>query len=83
MLYDIVDVQVIKEYTLHILFENGVEGDVDISQIVPFVGIFSKLKDKQYFSTVHVNNELGTIVWDNGADISPSFLYSLLSNEVA
>ncbi len=83
MLYDIIDVRVVKEYTLHIVFENDVQGEVDISQVIPFEGIFSNLKDKEYFSTVCVNKELGTIVWDNGADISPTFLYSLISNEVA
>jgi len=79
MLYDIVDVKVIKDYIINILFENGVEGKIDISKIIPFKGIFTKLKDKQYFSTVYVNKDLGTIVWDNGADISPSFLYEVIS----
>ena len=30
-----------------------------------------------YFKTVHVNHELDTIVWDNGADLSPEFLYEM------
>ncbi|KPK33256.1 MAG: hypothetical protein AMS24_01725 [Chlamydiae bacterium SM23_39] len=83
MLYDVVEVKVIKDYTLYLRFENGVQGKVDISKIIPFKGIFSKLQDKEYFATVYVNNELGTIVWDNGADISPSCLYSAISHKVA
>lgn len=83
MLYDVVEVKVIKDYTLYLRFENGVQGEVDISKIIPFKGIFSKLEDKEYFATVYVNNELGTIVWDNGADISPSCLYSAISHKVA
>ena len=83
MLYDIIGVKVIKDYTLYLHFEDGTQGEVDISKIIPFKGIFSKLQNKEYFSTVYVNHELGTIVWDNGADISPSYLYSAVSHKVA
>ncbi len=83
MLYDVTEVKVIKNYILYLRFENGVEGEVDISKIIPFKGIFSKLQDKEYFSTVYVNKDLGTIVWDNGADLSPSCLYSAISIKVA
>lgn len=83
MLFDIVEVKVLKNYTLYIRFENGIAGEVDISKIIPFEGVFSKLKDLSYFSTVKVNEELGTIVWDNGSDLAPDFLYSLISGKVA
>ena len=83
MLYDIIEVKVLKNYTLFLRFENGVEGSVDISSIIPFEGVFSKLKDVEYFATVAVNKELGTIVWDNGADLSPEYLYSIISHKVA
>ena len=83
MLYDVVEVKVIKNYTLYLRFENGTCGEVDISKIIPFKGVFSKLQDREYFSTVYVNKELGTIVWDNGADLSPSCLYSAISTKVA
>lgn len=83
MLYDIIQVKVIKNHILYLRFEDGVQGEVDISEIIPFKGIFSKLQDKEYFSTVYVNKDLGTIVWDNGADLSPSYLYSIISDKVA
>ncbi len=79
MLYDVVEVKVIKNYILFLRFENNVQGDIDISTVIPFKGIFSKLQDKDYFTTVSVNKELGTIVWDNGADLSPEYLYSMIS----
>lgn len=83
MLYDVVEVKVIKDYILYLRFEDGTKGEVDISKIIPFKGIFSKVQDKEYFSTVYVNHELGTIVWDNGSDISSSCLYSAISHKVA
>lgn len=83
MLFDIIEVKVVKNYTLYIRFENGVSGEIDISKVVPFEGIFSKFKDLSYFATVKVHKELGTIVWDNGADLAPDYIYSIVSGEVA
>ena len=83
MLINIVEVKTVRDYILFIRFEDGVEGEVDISKNVHFKGVFSKPKDLKYFATVKLNSELGTIVWDNGADISPAYLYSLISQEAA
>lgn len=83
MLYDIVEVEVRNNYKVYLRFENGIEGEIDLSKHIPFEGIFSKLESLDYFATVTINKELGTIVWDNGADISPEYLYSLISNQAA
>jgi hypothetical protein len=72
---DVIKVKIVKDYNLVLTFEDGKTGQVDISQLIPFKGIFEPLKDKHYFNTVHVNSEIGTICWENGADLSPSFLY--------
>jgi hypothetical protein len=39
--------------------------------------IFEPLKNLRYFKTVKINPDLDTIVWDNGADMSPDFLYEI------
>ncbi len=83
MLRDVQEVKVVGEYKLFVRFDDGLEGEVNISEIIPFKGIFEKLKDHKYFKTVKVNQELGTIVWDNGADISPAYLYSVISKKAA
>jgi hypothetical protein len=79
MLCDIVEVKVVKSYILYIRFEDGLSGEVDIAKIIPFEGVFSKLKDLSYFATVRVDKDLGTIVWDSGADLAPDYLYSIIS----
>jgi hypothetical protein len=61
-------------------FEDGTSGEIDISEIVPFKGIFEKLADQKYFLTVKVNPDIGTICWENGADISPCTLYKVLKH---
>jgi hypothetical protein len=75
---DVIGVKVLHDYLLELQFDNGVFGVVDISRIVPFEGVFKPLKDKTYFSNVMVNPEIGTICWENGADISPSLLFEHL-----
>ena len=37
--------------------------------------VFGPLIDKQPFRKFHMDPELGTIVWDNSADLAPEFLY--------
>jgi len=73
-LIDIVKVKVVDGYRLHLEFEDGVQGDVDISKLVPFKGVFEPLNNYDFFSKVSVNSDIGTICWENGADLSPSYL---------
>lgn len=72
-----------KDYILYIRFEDGLVGEIDLSKLIPFEGIFSDFKKHSYFATVRVDKDLGTIVWDNGADIAPDYLYSILAKQVA
>jgi len=77
MLKDIVAVQPLDRYKLHLTFENDVAGIVDIAEIIDFTGVFAPLNNPAYFAQVTVNPDLGTICWDNGADLDPDVLYSL------
>ena len=79
-MFDIVEVRVLKKHHLFLRFENGVTGEIDIADIIPFKGIFAPLKDLHYFSKVKINHDLGTICGENGADISPCYLYSYIEN---
>jgi Protein of unknown function (DUF2442) len=76
VLKDIVDARAFADYRLHLLFEDGVEGDVDIRRLVPFAGVFAPLRDPAEFAKVKVDPELGTVVWPNGADLDPDVLYA-------
>jgi hypothetical protein len=81
MLKDIIEVIPQNNYQLYIKFEDGQEGIVDLSQIIEFTGVFAPLKSLDYFQTVKVNSEWGTIYWDNGADLDPDVLYSIITQK--
>jgi hypothetical protein len=76
MLKDIIAAQPLDGYRLHLRFEDGREGTVDLEPHLSFRGVFAPLKDLAYFRLVRVNPDLGTVVWPNGADLDPDVLYS-------
>jgi hypothetical protein len=79
MLKDVISVRNLAGYWLRVRFEDGVEGDVDVSSLLPFEGVFAPLKNPHEFNQVRVNAESGTIEWPCGADINPIILYSAVS----
>ncbi len=81
MIYDIVKVKPLGDYRLWLRFDDGVTGEVDISKIVEFKGVFKPLQNKTYFRRVRVIKELGTIAWPNEADIDPLVLYSAVTGK--
>jgi hypothetical protein len=64
----------LHDYTIRISFNDGAEGDVDLSGELDGE-IFGPLRDIRRFKSFKVDPEMQTIVWDNGADIAPEFLY--------
>lgn len=79
MLKDIVAVTPVVGTRLRLRFEDGIEGEVDVADLVPFDGVFAPLKDGAVFRSVAVNPDLGTICWPNGADLDPCVLYARIT----
>jgi len=74
MLIDVIEVKYVRDFTVWVKFEDGTEGELDLSEEL-YGPIFEPLRDVSYFRQVKVNPDLGTIVWPNGADLAPEFLY--------
>ena len=74
MLIDVTEAKYVRDFTVWVKFEDGTEGELDLSEEL-YGPIFEPLRDVSYFKQVKVDPELGTIVWPNGADLAPEFLY--------
>jgi len=74
-------VEVVADHRLRLAFEDGVAGEVDLSAW-DWQGVFEPLGDPGYFRRVRVDDELGTIVWPNGADFAPETLYRWVTSGV-
>jgi hypothetical protein len=77
MIPRVIDAKHIKDYTLYLRFSDGSEGEVDFEQELEGE-IFEPLRDIPYFKDFNVDQELHTVVWPNGADFAPEFLYEKL-----
>ncbi len=75
-MYFIEDAAYLSEYKLLLTFKDGIKKQVDLETHLEGE-IFEPLKNINYFKTVTVNPDIDTIVWDNGADFSPDFLYDI------
>lgn len=63
-------------YVVSVRFEDGTAGDIDLSYLTAYGGVFEPLKDPEYFRRLRADEEAGTIVWPNEADIAPETLYT-------
>jgi hypothetical protein len=68
--------EVIEGYVVRVRFEDGTEGDIDLSYLVEVGPVFARLEDGSYFRKVRVSRNANTVVWPNGADIAPETLYA-------
>ncbi|MEN3331038.1 MAG: hypothetical protein V7641_403 [Blastocatellia bacterium] len=69
-------VRYVSEYKLLLTFDDG---SVRLADLEPHLDgeIFEPLREINYFKAARVHSELDTIVWDNGANMSPDFLYEI------
>jgi hypothetical protein len=69
------DLRYVREHTLWLQFNDGLEGEVDLSDGLNGE-MFEPLRDTQTFARARV--DYGAVVWPNGADWAPESLYDRL-----
>jgi hypothetical protein len=74
MFLHIKKVEYLKDYQISVTFNNGRSGVADLSDALRG-GVFEALRDIEQFSQVTLDAELETVVWPNGADLAPEFVY--------
>jgi len=71
----IASVEPLQGFRVRLRFTDGTKRELDLT---PYLRgpVFETLKrDPALFRAVRVDEELGTIVWPNGADLCPDVLY--------
>ena len=72
-----------KDYRVHVRFEDGLTADLDLSYLLDYGGVFEPLRDLGFFRRLRADEEAGTIVWPNDADIAPETLYAHAQRQTA
>jgi hypothetical protein len=68
-------VEPLEGFVLRLSFDDGTVREVDLEAEL-WGPVFDPLRrDPQLFRAVRVDEELGTIVWPNGADMDPDVLH--------
>jgi hypothetical protein len=63
-------------YRLHVRFNDGLEGEVDLAQEVrsPDAGVFAELADPARLVAVEV--VFGAVTWEGGIDLAPDAMHA-------
>jgi hypothetical protein len=68
-------VEPLEGYVLRLGFDDGTTREVDLEDEL-WGPVFEPLReDPELFRQVRVDEELGTVVWPNGADMDPDVLH--------
>jgi len=70
----LLEARYVRDFVLWLRFSDGIRGEVDL--VGELDGpIFEPLRDPACFREFVLHPELHTVVWPNGADLAPEFLY--------
>ena len=74
MNYHVKAAEYVSGYVIRLVFRDGTAGEIDLS--AELTGpMFEPLRVLEAFKEFSVHPEFHTLVWPNGADLAPEFLY--------
>jgi len=74
MILHVREAEYLRDYVIRLRFNDGAEGEVDLKDELEGE-VFAPLRELRRFQRFRVDPEMQTLVWDNGADMAPEFLY--------
>jgi len=82
MMPRVVDARHAGEYRVWLRFDDGLTGEIDLENEL-WGPVFEPLKGVAEFAKLRADPEADTIVWPNGANLAPEFLYDGLKATLA
>jgi hypothetical protein len=76
MIPRVAEVKSLPNFCLWVRFLDGTSGTVDLSHEL-WGPMFEPLANPEVFDQARVDPELETVVWPNGADLAPEYLYQM------
>jgi uncharacterized protein (DUF433 family) len=73
-LYDVIDFEIVGDYTLRVVFDDHTEQIINFEPVLKGE-VYGPLKDLELFNQVKLDQEVHTLVWPNGADFDPWLLH--------
>jgi hypothetical protein len=72
-LYDVVEFEIIGDYTLRVKFDDSTEQIINFEPVL-YGELWGPLRNLEFFNQVRLDSEAKTLVWPNGADFDPETL---------
>jgi hypothetical protein len=79
MIYEPVEIKPLENYKIWIKYSNGVQGEVDLSDMVDR-GVFTVWNNYSEFKKVHIGGH-GAITWNEEIDLCPDSIYLKLTKK--
>ena len=73
-IYRITAFNIVGPYTLQVAFDDQTEQTINFQPILSGE-LYRPLRDLSLFNEVHLDEEVHTLVWPNGADFDPATLH--------
>jgi hypothetical protein len=74
MFLHVKEAKYLHDYVIWLRFNDGAIGEIDLEGELEGE-VFSPLRDMELFKKFKVDRDIETIVWENGADLAPEYLY--------
>ena len=81
MMPRVIKVSPLSGHRLHVEFDDGVSGTIDLSNELDGE-VFRPLRDETVFRQVKVD-EFGAVCWPNGPDLAPDAMHSQFTGQPA
>ena len=74
MFLHISEAKPVGDYRVEVVFNDGRRGVADLSSFLTGP-VFGPVRDPDFFAQLKVDEKTQTVVWPNGADLAPEYLY--------